>query len=366
MAKEIKNYYKILGITPKSTLEEIKQAYHKKINEADNLSDIIEAYSVLSDESKKKKYDDKLLKEPKANTTKTHTFKFGNRTYTLSKEKKKGKLKKKFNWGKAIKRTLAGLGVVVLGGIGAFAYDHFLSQKNNDAKPDKPSDSNVSTVESDFVTSSEAFNSIVDTTNTEAIEAKATKLAEQANAAGLEYDRNTLADMIKCINGLDSNMSMNDADDILVELVNAMSVPATNNALFSTSDSVPVIDLTGIVLDDPAKAGVDKMAKNMMGVCIDSQNVKTYAKSALEDMATVVAEDGTVDGFNLNTATPQAKLVWARTAIGANAVIGSLNDDYQISTLDGNTYTKLDLTEFAPYDEIANAAKVELGGKSYY
>lgn len=66
---EVKDYYKTLGVSKKATLDEIKKAYrklartyHPDVNPGDKASeekfkDINEAYEVLSDEEKRKKYD---------------------------------------------------------------------------------------------------------------------------------------------------------------------------------------------------------------------------------------------------------------------------------------------------------------------
>ena len=65
---KIKNYYKILEISPNSTLEEIKKAfrklalqYHPDKNKASNAHEkfieITEAYEVLKDDEKRKEYD---------------------------------------------------------------------------------------------------------------------------------------------------------------------------------------------------------------------------------------------------------------------------------------------------------------------
>ena len=69
MAKKHKDYYKILGVTRKSTADEIKAAYRKlamKYHPDKNPGDdtakenfllVSEAYEVLSDKDKKMRYD---------------------------------------------------------------------------------------------------------------------------------------------------------------------------------------------------------------------------------------------------------------------------------------------------------------------
>ncbi len=81
--KNIKNYYEILGVTPDSSVCEVKGAYrmlarkfHPDINKApesvQKFKDISEAYETLSNESKRKKYDmlNGFYKTPNTDTRK--------------------------------------------------------------------------------------------------------------------------------------------------------------------------------------------------------------------------------------------------------------------------------------------------------
>lgn len=62
---EAKNYYKILGVPEKATLDEIKQAYRKKAlimhpdkgGDPENFKLLNEAYEILSDDGKRRNYD---------------------------------------------------------------------------------------------------------------------------------------------------------------------------------------------------------------------------------------------------------------------------------------------------------------------
>ena len=77
----VKNYYKILGVNRGSTEEDIKKAYRKlalkfhpdKNKESDaeeKFKEIAEAYEVLSDQSKKSKYDN----SHRRNSTPNHNY----------------------------------------------------------------------------------------------------------------------------------------------------------------------------------------------------------------------------------------------------------------------------------------------------
>ena len=69
MRQRTKDYYKMLGVDKQATKDEIKKAYRKKAlkhhpdrnsgnkEQEDKIKEINEAYEVLSDESKRKRYD---------------------------------------------------------------------------------------------------------------------------------------------------------------------------------------------------------------------------------------------------------------------------------------------------------------------
>ncbi|MCQ6282531.1 J domain-containing protein [Bacillus sp. EB600] len=67
----IENYYHILGVSNYATFNEIKEAYRKKVKElhpdkvngnAELFKKIKEAYEVLQNDEKRKRYDDLLFK----------------------------------------------------------------------------------------------------------------------------------------------------------------------------------------------------------------------------------------------------------------------------------------------------------------
>ena len=67
----MKDYYKILGVDRKATKEEIKRAYrklalkyhpdrNKEPNAEEKFKEIVEGYTILCDERKRKEYDSKI------------------------------------------------------------------------------------------------------------------------------------------------------------------------------------------------------------------------------------------------------------------------------------------------------------------
>ncbi|PLS03374.1 J domain-containing protein [Neobacillus cucumis] len=68
----IRNYYRILGVPYSATFSEIKDAYRKKVKEvhpdkdkgnAEQFKRVKEAYEILKNVEKRKKYDDLLFKK---------------------------------------------------------------------------------------------------------------------------------------------------------------------------------------------------------------------------------------------------------------------------------------------------------------
>ncbi len=86
--KEIKNYYKILNVPQTATQEEIKKAYydlakkyHPDINkeEIEKFKEINQAYTVLSDNTEKQKYDEGSSSNQQTTSySRSKTYHYGN------------------------------------------------------------------------------------------------------------------------------------------------------------------------------------------------------------------------------------------------------------------------------------------------
>ena len=95
----MKDYYKILEITPNSTAKEIKQAYRKKAKELhpDNdpttdsnplFNELVEAYETISDPNLKRQYDLKRTKYNQRSRERVQAKKKEHKNYTPQEKNK--------------------------------------------------------------------------------------------------------------------------------------------------------------------------------------------------------------------------------------------------------------------------------------
>lgn len=179
------------------------------------------------------------------------------------------------------------------------------------------------------------------------------------------YTKDNIKELIKCLNGIESSMSIDTADDILLDMLNFAITPGINNAIIGSQKyQTHALDFSALFLDGAGgvQAVID-MERYLNGSLTDAANLLTYAQDAFIDEAILIGENGSVGGMNLASGTPAARLVWSRLAIGVNGVAGTLGDSLVVE-INGRIYTQDDLNNASVLEEIATSAKRDLGNSS--
>lgn len=178
------------------------------------------------------------------------------------------------------------------------------------------------------------------------------------------YDKATIEEVRKAINGEESSMSQEQADEILNDMVNQAVVPNVNKVINGTDEEVNEINLSSLIQDGTeGKEAVVDMESYLNGMITDEANGKNYARRAFEDQAKILGEDETVGGLNVTTDTevsPAVRYLWARLAIGADTIADVR--EYGITVeINGNTYTQDEIGDPSRLEEIAGQALKDLG-----
>ena len=181
------------------------------------------------------------------------------------------------------------------------------------------------------------------------------------NVPGNEYTKENVVELVKCLNGLDSNIDLATADDMIVEMLNKVTVPAVNNMMLNTNAfPVSTVELSDLLLTDVQ--AIDDMESYFNGALMNPLNRQTYTNylnNALVDEH-IILDGKTYKGFNLDTAKPEVRLLWSRLAIGTNAMLGTLGEEHVV-VVNGVVYTAKEVDDYRIYNSIASEALKELG-----
>ncbi len=184
---------------------------------------------------------------------------------------------------------------------------------------------------------------------------------------GLTYSKEYITEMVKCLNKMDSSLTISDVDYTIQELLNTAITPGINNAIagydaYKTCD----VNLSSLIISD--KEGLSTVASmeyNLNGALTDSSNLMIYGERAFTQEAQLLELGYTLDGFNptSNGVNPALRLIWARLAIAMNGFAGTLGDDLKVE-VDGRTYSQAELNNSTVFEELASLAKKDLGETS--
>lgn len=373
MEHEVKDYYSILNVKRKASSEDIKKSFADLAkNNTENipaLKEYIEAYKVLSNPEAREEYDKELKakKKPK---------------FSLKRERKAGKTNHPIR--KIGKRILIGGAIVAVVTPCIIQLSSWFRVQNKKEEKDEKPKSSSSTIggfasreaassmleevssstseqEAEF-TSSTSSAIVDDETINNQIELATDMIYENWTAAGATYDKSTIAEMIKCLNGIESTMSIEEADEMLVNMLNIGIIPAVNNAFTGEQTNTTVsIDFANILLPgDSACRGVSKMNK-LMNDTFTGSDITESVKEGLEMEARILGEVETIDGFEAMVSSPGARILWARSAIGLNGVAGVLGNDYTF-TVNGHVYTMSDINNSNQLESMISRAKQDTMG----
>lgn len=187
-------------------------------------------------------------------------------------------------------------------------------------------------------------------------------LQENWNSAGMSYTEEEIAGMVNSLQGNESSVDIDTADDMVQTAINSVLIPALDNCVAGEQAfDIDPIDISSIIpTDDPAYEAISNMEDYFNDIITGKGDLKTIATQAIEDQIRVIALGETVDGFNAYTSSPVAKITWARLATAINALAGTLGEDFKV-IVDGATYTPGEVNSSLVLQTIVNSAKSELG-----
>lgn len=198
----------------------------------------------------------------------------------------------------------------------------------------------------------------IDNETIEIINSRASSIEANWSLFG-EYDKETIVEVIKSINGLDSSMSINEADNIMLDVMNRATINGVKNAVAGEKlFDVYELNFTDLLLSDNGYTGVKAMELNLNGALVDQGNLGIYGTRALTTEA-IIRNGGITGGLGIDSGSAGARLIWSRLVIGTNVIISSLGDDFSI-TVGEDVYTMSNLIDASFYESVVESAKQEL------
>ena len=195
----------------------------------------------------------------------------------------------------------------------------------------------------------------------------ASSLYDNWNEDEQKYTVDDIKQVIYALNGLDSKLSIEEVDDVLIDIINDKTTDAINMGLVKKEYQIDkTVELTDLFLEK--KTGyeaVENMEIYLNKVIASSKNSQKLVKDIYKEEIKLAVLGETVDEFNLSDEkiSPEYKLLWSRLVLGVNGIIGTEGD--MSITVNGKTYTANEINDFDVYNNIAKEAKQNISGTTY-
>ncbi len=198
----------------------------------------------------------------------------------------------------------------------------------------------------------------------EKIDELSIQIYENWKTLGCEYSKEDIVELIKVLNGIESDISIDTADDMLIDVLNRATIPAVNSIITGTKEESNKVQIADLLLEDNTDiTAISNMENYLNGAIENPFDITEYANSAIEDEVRLLIDEETVGGLNLTSTTtsdPTLRLIWSRLAINANAIFGTLGDDYSYSN-GTDTYYLKDINDYNILEEVAKEAIKDMG-----
>lgn len=174
------------------------------------------------------------------------------------------------------------------------------------------------------------------------------------------YTEEEIRELVESTQGEETATDLDTVNSTLESIINASVIPAVTNAeVGRVVAEVKPVEVSSLLREsDPAIKAIENMESYLNGAITDFDNLETYATKALKDeiLAGVLGED--VDGFNIITSTPEARIIWSRLVLGLNGIIAPLGKDYSVE-VNGTIYTMNEINNGLIFENIINMATIQ-------
>ena len=231
---------------------------------------------------------------------------------------------------------------------------------NNDNKTDKPGTEQNHTT----VTPTPTKTPTTDNKPVASVDTKIVKEEDIKSAASVVYNSwskitdtytlNDIENVIRALYGLNSTFTIDEADEIIQNVIEIATVPRVNNILMGIPYEVKTVDVASLLLNNKNKL---LSMQQILNVALSENDLETTAAAALKEEVTAYKYNGLKD---LDAAS---RIIWARIATYLNAIHGTLGEDFYVE-YNGKIYSQKDILESSFIEQIVKTAKSEIAGKT--
>ena len=168
------------------------------------------------------------------------------------------------------------------------------------------------------------------------------------------YSISDIENVIWVLNGLESSITIDDATDIIEDILAQVTIPRVNNILVKTPYAKKTVDVASLLINADENA---ISIQRLLNEELTSDDLKANAEKALKEE---------VMAYNcglLDNSSAGARIVWAKIVTFLNAINGTLgnitieyNDEY---------YCQNDVLDSSFVEDIVARAKAEISGKIF-
>lgn len=153
-----------------------------------------------------------------------------------------------------------------------------------------------------------------------------------------EYTIDEIREVIKALNGLESSISINEADDVLNEILNKAIEPRINSIvgfndyeLNGNNGQPKILDLSSLILDKEVKDNYYNTHAGMMNTIMNNLIIGESMKESADKSLTI--ELDVIANGTLNNATPIEKILFSRTSIYSGVIAGVASETFDNGAL---------------------------------
>lgn len=182
------------------------------------------------------------------------------------------------------------------------------------------------------------------------ITAAATKVYTSWSQITNAYTIQDIENIIKALNGLESNLTLDEADMVIQNVLELATIPKVNNILANLPYTPITVDVVDLLL---SQSQMVTTMQQLFDAALLNNDLRSTAFVSLNEQ-TLAQTTNSSNNLNIGQ-----RIVWARLAEFINGINATLGEEFEYN---GNTYSQKDILDSNFLENIVNNAKSQALG----